>query len=715
MDTDMVFDILINAVTSLMARQHLFPPEHKSHRHGSWHLPLHSFDSLTDIRSLSSDRSFSVHSFILRFLEMFVKGVVLAALASGATAHVAAWAKGMYCKGGNNASVDEQNTNTAVVPLYNLPFEDFWMQHDRGCDKVPPPNGESLELPAGGRFKVELAHNRGQTTLSFDGRYTSDWPDGETHTEPWTGANAGDCLSDGIMHAQSYETAAGTAFAISYHSNISEVNINNTVVFSVAANTPWKRETWYDVPADMPPCPVGGCYCAWLWVPQGCGIRNEYMQNFKCHVTGSTSTKALGIPQAPVWCGDDPSKCVTGPKQIVVYNQLTGNNVNPPSGATPAYSGKTGFNPGAQTDIFVGDEANTPPPAVYPKGNKYLGCYTDSGSPRVLAVMPQIGESLTPQICVQSCTKMAYKYAGLEDGHECWCGLTAPALSLKVAESQCSKQCTGSVQTCGAGGFIEVYSTGVTAPLPPVTPPPASWTAAGCYYDPVTPRALPVQKDVASPVTVASCVAACSGYAYAGVEYGHECYCGNTMAGVQQAPDTDCNIPCPGDSTVMCGSGGRINVYKYAPSSSSTSATSLAATSFSASTILSTSVKSSTSTTLSASVKSSSTVKSSTPSTVSVLPTPTPTTVSWLYICQYTNWAAPCSNVQVKHSASCVTFKNTSFYHNFRSAGPDTGKCVLYNSDNCATGVENYTLAFPGVTTFGNQNAHWGSVKCFLN
>ncbi|KAK0649599.1 hypothetical protein B0T16DRAFT_456999 [Cercophora newfieldiana] len=133
------------------------------------------------------------------------------------SAHVAAFAKGMYCKGGNISSIDEPNTNIPVIPLYGLPFEKFWLQRDRGCDKVPPPKGEVLELPAGGQFMVELAHNRGQTTLSFGGEWTSDWLDGHDHPEDWRGENAGDCLSDGLMHAQ---TAAGTAFAISYNSDI---------------------------------------------------------------------------------------------------------------------------------------------------------------------------------------------------------------------------------------------------------------------------------------------------------------------------------------------------------------------------------------------------------------------------------------------------------------------------------------------------------------
>jgi len=37
--------------------------------------------------------------------------------------------------------------------------------------------------PAGGTFTVELATNRGKTSLSFGGKYMSDWPDGNTYPE----------------------------------------------------------------------------------------------------------------------------------------------------------------------------------------------------------------------------------------------------------------------------------------------------------------------------------------------------------------------------------------------------------------------------------------------------------------------------------------------------------------------------------------------------
>ena len=55
------------------------------------------------------------------------------------------------------------------------------------------------------------------------------------------------------------------------------------------------------------------------------GQPNMYMQNHRCRVTGSTSTKKLGKPKAPVWCKEDQSKCVTGPKQMMAWNRKSTN------------------------------------------------------------------------------------------------------------------------------------------------------------------------------------------------------------------------------------------------------------------------------------------------------------------------------------------------------------------------------------------------------
>ncbi|TFK65698.1 hypothetical protein BDN72DRAFT_772988 [Pluteus cervinus] len=271
---------------------------------------------------------------------------VLFAAASVAHGHLAAWHPSMYCAYGPTGQQD-LNAQSIVNPLYQLNFDQWWFHHVDNCDQFPPPDGTFLELPAGGSFTVEIASNRAKTSLSYNGSDTSEWPDGNNYPEDYVH------LRINQVHTQNQSQAAGTAFAISYQSDITKVTPDNLAVFSVRYHTPWKRLTTYDIPAAMPACPPDGCICAWGWIPNGCGQPNMYHQGFKCNVTGATSTTPIAPPQPPVWCEDDPSKCVQGSKQMLYWNQAQGDNIEV-SGSdlsgepkSPAYNAKCGFSDGA--------------------------------------------------------------------------------------------------------------------------------------------------------------------------------------------------------------------------------------------------------------------------------------------------------------------------------------------------------------------------------
>ncbi|KAF7323432.1 hypothetical protein HMN09_00124100 [Mycena chlorophos] len=289
---------------------------------------------------------------------MIFRSLAVAGLSATAVqAHLAPYVKGMYALNGAVAGVVNYNNEDVVYPLWQLSQSDWWFHGYNNVPDFPPADGDFLELPAGGSFTVEIASNQGKTSLSFNGAYTSEWPDGNTYPEDY---NIPTCITSPNMHAQNQSMAAGTAFAISYTSTLSEVTPGNLVVFSVAYNTPWKRVQSYDVPAAMPACPEGGCICGWGWVPNGCGEPNMYHLPYRCKVTGATGTKAVGTPKPPVWCQDDPSSCVSGPKQMVYWNQLEGNNIevsgydNAGDPKSPGYNGNCGFADGAQNDIFTG-------------------------------------------------------------------------------------------------------------------------------------------------------------------------------------------------------------------------------------------------------------------------------------------------------------------------------------------------------------------------
>jgi hypothetical protein len=90
-----------------------------------------------------------------------------------------------------------------------------------------------------------------------------------------------------------------------------------------------------------------------------------YMQGFKCTVTGAKATHALAPAVPAVYCKDDPSRCVKGAKQMIVFNQAEGDNVPVPREArSPGYNAEVGFLPGAQKDIFVGGAEAAPAPST---------------------------------------------------------------------------------------------------------------------------------------------------------------------------------------------------------------------------------------------------------------------------------------------------------------------------------------------------------------
>ncbi|KAG8982997.1 hypothetical protein FRB94_008174 [Tulasnella sp. JGI-2019a] len=82
-------------------------------------------------------------------------------------------------------------------------------------------------------------------------------------------------------------------------------------------------------------------------------------------------------------------------------------------------------------------------------------------------------------------------------------------------------------------------------------------------------------------MTNALCESTCTGlgYIYSGTEYSNECYCGNTLASPGAvAASADCNGPCAGDSTTLCGGTYRLSVYKASSTTTSTTSTSKATT-----------------------------------------------------------------------------------------------------------------------------------------
>ena len=52
-----------------------------------------------------------------------------------------------------------------------------------------------------------------------------------------------------------------------------------------------------------------------------------------------------------------------------------------------------------------------------------------------------------------------------------------------------------------------------------------------------------------------------TGYKYAGMQYGIECWCGDTVRSTRRVSDGKCDMPCPGNSEQYCGGFLLVSVY----------------------------------------------------------------------------------------------------------------------------------------------------------
>uniref|UniRef100_A0A671KLY7 WSC domain-containing protein 1-like n=1 Tax=Sinocyclocheilus anshuiensis TaxID=1608454 RepID=A0A671KLY7_9TELE len=89
-------------------------------------------------------------------------------------------------------------------------------------------------------------------------------------------------------------------------------------------------------------------------------------------------------------------------------------------------------------------------------------------------------------------------------------------------------------------------------------------TYIGCFLDDAKDRTLKgmVFYDFRK-MTSTLCQDTCteSGYQFAGLEYGSECYCGNRISSARMKEE-ECNLDCKGEKGAICGGVSRLSVYK---------------------------------------------------------------------------------------------------------------------------------------------------------
>jgi len=210
---------------------------------------------------------------------------------------------------------------------------------------------------------------------------------------------------------------------------------------------------------------------------------------------------------------------------------------------------------------------------------------------------------VTPQWCINTCSARGYKWAATQNGDICNCGNTwqpAGGHFTVANQNQCSTMCSGdSTQVCGqignynmmiydltkgtnigAGGVssaIASTASGVsskpataaatassktTAAAPAASSGASSADYMGCWTSP-SADALRNYTFTNGAMTQAMCTSACASldYAFAGLQNGNACMCGDENFSTYQQLDSACNKACPGSTSTTCGSAFNMAVY----------------------------------------------------------------------------------------------------------------------------------------------------------
>lgn len=192
--------------------------------------------------------------------------------------------------------------------------------------------------------------------------------------------------------------------------------------------------------------------------------------------------------------------------------------------------------------------------------SNYMGCYQPSQyqSQLIPNRKDYFEHLLTPELCSGFCYRKGYRFAGMESESYCYCANAIDNVN-KVNDKFCDKPCPGDSNfKCGGDKRLSVYHTEISDQS-------EEGRLLGCLEDNGSLRILSGMKiTFVQTNTPKLCLNVClqSGFKYAGVQFGNECYCGNRLPpATPEKPESECSMTCPGDRFQMCGGDWRMLVY----------------------------------------------------------------------------------------------------------------------------------------------------------
>lgn len=301
----------------------------------------------------------------------------------------------------------------------------------------------------------------------------------------------------------------------------------------------------------------------------------EYSTECYCGAVIAVTAVKAAAGDCTMLCGGDQFAYCGGSGRLNVYaapalggvsnsTVATGNTPNntPPvapaptsatvSASTTAASASTSA---ASASTSAASSSAAASPTGAPSPWKYLGCANETDNRSLSGIA--ISGTMTPETCQDFCFTNNFPLAGTEFGEQCFCG-TALQNGATINQTGCDMACSGDPsKTCGGMARLSVYNYTMFLPTI-IVPSVGTYLAKGCYTEGTSMRALDGFAFANMTLTTEQCVTTCEGksFAFAGVEYGSECYCGNAISSQStKVVDDQCNMPCGGNKRTYCGAG----------------------------------------------------------------------------------------------------------------------------------------------------------------
>ncbi|KAM0255110.1 hypothetical protein ACHAQJ_006114 [Trichoderma viride] len=147
----------------------------------------------------------------------------------------------------------------------------------------------------------------------------------------------------------------------------------------------------------------------------------------------------------------------------------TSSPTSPPSSAAGPPSKETG-SPSRSSGAAPSKTPNTDD---LPEDWSHLGCFQDAISRILLGAKPvdYLQGDMSSKECIDHCMSDGYKFAGTENGRECWCGTSIRDDAVRLPESQCGKPYEGEpTEGCGGSWAIDVFLCSEKAESPQEPP-----------------------------------------------------------------------------------------------------------------------------------------------------------------------------------------------------------------------------------------------------